>query len=304
MLLSETEQKRFLDNPAQFIEQAIKHYTAHSVNNRFPAFPEDLIWDEPLVGFASGDDPIFLEYKKIIGDFHFTPRDVIESYIDATGYGDKARLPHISVISFIFPATEKTRLSNRQVEPVCSLRWNHTRFHGQEFIARLSRYLVTLIEEMGNIAVAPELSKQYETVNTSKGMSSKWSQRHAAYAAGLGTFSLNDGFITSKGIAVRAGSVVCNLELPASPRKYADHYSNCLFYARKTCRKCAERCPAGAISDQGHDKIKCQAYLNSMRETAARLGKIESYVGKAYLGCGFCQTGVPCEDRIPLQQTT
>ena len=66
----------------------------------------------------------FKEYKTIIGDFHLTPREIIETYVDTTSYGDKNKLPHISVISFILPATEKTRLSNRQVDAVCSLRWN------------------------------------------------------------------------------------------------------------------------------------------------------------------------------------
>jgi len=38
------------------------------------------------------------------------------------------------------------------------------------------------------------------------GPASSWSERHAAYAAGLGTFSLNDALITPKGIAHRLGS--------------------------------------------------------------------------------------------------
>ena len=301
MLLSDNERKQFQDDPAKFIEQSIKDYTALSVNNRFLPFPADRIWDEPLIGFANGDDPLFKEYKTVIGDFHFTPREVLETYIDSSSFGDKNKLPHISVISFILPSAEKTRVSNRQVDAVCSLRWNHTRFHGQEFVARLSRYLVSLIEEMGHIAVAPDLSRKFELVNSPNGMSSKWSQRHVAYAAGLGTFGLSDGFITSKGIAIRAGSVVCNLDLPASPRKYTYHYANCLFYSQGTCRKCAERCPAGAISEKGHDKRKCETHLNAMREVGIRLGKLEGYVGKAYVGCGFCQTGVPCEDRIPVK---
>jgi len=300
MLISDAEKNNFQKNPAQFLERAIKDYTENSVNNRFQAFPGERIWDEPLIGFANGDDPLFQEYKTIIGDFHFTPREVLENYIDTTSYGDKNQLPHISVISFVLPANEKTRLSNRKVDAVCSLRWNHTRFHGQEFVARLSRYLVTLVEELGYMAVAPELSKAWGITSTPQGKASKWSQRHIAYAAGLGTFSLSDGFITPKGIAIRAGSIVCNLDLPASPRPYANHHANCLFYARGTCMKCAERCPAGAISEKGHDKNKCETHLNAMREVGTRLGKVEGYVGKAYVGCGFCQTGVPCEAGIPV----
>ena len=31
-------------------------------------------FDEPLVGYASAADPPFMEYKKVIGPFHRTPR--------------------------------------------------------------------------------------------------------------------------------------------------------------------------------------------------------------------------------------
>lgn len=299
MLLTATQQKKFNNNPGKFLEKAIKDYVAGSPSNRFPAFPDEPIWDEPLIGFANGDDPIFKEYKTIIGDFHVSPREVLEMYMDANGCGDKTKIPHISVISFVLPATEKTRLSNRQETAVCSVRWNNTRFIGQEFVSRLSRYLVSTIEGMGYFAVAPDLSRWWDIVNLPNGMASKWSQRHIAYAAGLGTFSLNDGFISSKGIAIRIGSVVCNLDLPATPRTYANHYANCLFLSQGACKKCAERCPAHAISEKGHDKKKCSAYLNEMNQIAKQLGRTEGYVGKAYLGCGFCQTGVPCEAGIP-----
>jgi len=45
------------------------------------------------------------------------------------------------------------------------------------------------------------------------GPSSNWSERHIAYAAGMGTFSLNDAFITEKGIAIKLLSVVTELEI-------------------------------------------------------------------------------------------
>ncbi len=301
-MLTPAQRKQFEKNPAKFLEKAAKDYIAKSPNNRFIAFPDEPIWDEPLVGFASGDDPIFQEYKTIIGDFHVTPREALEMYADTAGCFDKNMLKKVSVMSLILPATDKTRTSNRSENAVCSVRWNHTRFLGQETLARLQRYLVTVIESAGYLAVAPELAKWFEAVRQPGGLASRWSQRHIAYAAGLGTFGLSDGFITPKGIAIRAGSVVCNLDLPPTPRIYANHYANCLFHSRGNCKKCAQRCPAQAISEKGHDKNKCAAYLNEMREIAKKLGKTEGYIGKAYLGCGFCQTGVPCESQIPVKE--
>ena len=43
-------------------------------------------------------------------------------------------------------------------------------------------------------------------------------QRHAAHAAGLGTFGLCDGLITAKGKAMRAGSVVARIAVAQTPR--------------------------------------------------------------------------------------
>ncbi len=299
MFLTKAQIKQFNTDPGRFISKSIKDYVSTSPNNRFPDFPDDPMWDEPLTGFADGDDPIFRDYKKIIGEYHVTPREAIDLYLDSNGYGNIGEIPRLSVISFILPITEKTRISNRGENAVCSVRWSYTRFLGQEFIARLTRYVVTLIEGMGYIAIAPELAKWWEIVHSPTGMSSKWSQRHIAYAAGLGTFSLSDGFITPRGIAIRAGSVVTNLAIPASGRPYANHYANCLFYSRGTCKKCIARCPAGAITEKGHDKAKCGAYLIEMRKIAEKLGRTSGYIGKAYLGCGLCQTAVPCEERIP-----
>ena len=201
----------------------------------------------------------------------------------------------------VLPSTEATRESLRQETQVCSLRWNYTRWFGQECVFRLSRHLVVMLEDMGYHAIAPELECWWETKrDTPTAPASRWSQRHVAYAAGLGTFSLNDGFITQKGIAMRAGSIVCDLELPATPRSSPDHLNNCLFYRKGTCGVCISRCPVGAISETGHDKQKCYDYqFKVMPDVLKELGRDkDGYVGH-YLGCGLCQTKVPCERGIP-----
>jgi epoxyqueuosine reductase len=288
-------------NYAQIIEKAIKDYVAHSPNNRFNGFPDAPIWDEPLVGFADGGDPLYQEYKKIIGDFHVSPREVLERYIDSTGWCEKKDLSRVSVISFVLPISKATRQSNRKEDAVHSLWWNRTRVQGHEFILRLSRHIAVLIEDMGYMAVVPELCSWWHTVDTPQGLSSNWSQRHSAYAAGLGTFSLSDGFITPVGIAIRVGSIVSTLPVQASPRTYSGIYGNCLFYNGGTCQRCIERCPAGAISEKGHDKHKCWAYLHSMPERLKQLGRDQDY-GSKIMGCGLCQTKVPCENGIPAKK--
>ncbi len=293
---SKSDLELFEANPTLFLEKVIKEYVATSPKNAFSSFNGEPIFDEPLVGFADGDDPIFQEYKVIIGGFHLTPRETLEMRLRGKDAGNTKRPSKVSVISWALPITYETRLSMRREFSIPSLRWNHTRWQGADFSRALSNYLVCLLEEMGYQAVAPNYEEFFTEVDA---ITSNWSQRHIAYAAGLGTFSLNDGFITPKGIAVRFGSVVSDIALPPSPRTYPDHLANCAFYQDKSCRRCIERCPADAINEQGHDKIKCQEFVKHGQSVILKqLGREEGYIGK-YLACGTCQTKVPCEGRIP-----
>jgi len=291
--------ERFEINPSLFLENAIKEYVASSTSNHLRAFNSVPIFDEPLVGFADGDDAIFQDYKVIIGDFHLTPREALEAHLQSKSSGGKKQPPNVSVVSWILPITYETRLSMRRESIVPSLRWNHTRWQGQDLIDELSHYVVVLLEGLGHQAAAPELANVYEIKGLPNSLASTWSQRHIAYAAGLGTFSLSDGFITARGVAMRCGSVVSDIALSASPRVYENHLANCVYYRDGSCRRCIQRCPAGAISEQGHDKKRCLEFLFiEQRAILKELGREEGYVGR-YLGCGLCQTKVPCEARIP-----
>ena len=283
---------------AKYVIKTIKDYVQASPANRLPSFNNEPIFDEPLIGFASGDDPLFEEYKRTVDKFHFTPQEAFDSAMRVRGASPATPAP-LSVISFVLPISHATRLSLRRESKVPSLRWNHTRFQGQDFISDLCRHVIAGIESTGHLAVAPEFEKSFAMKNTDKGYVSNWSQRHIAYAAGLGTFSLNDGFITPRGMAMRCGSIVTDLPLPASQRPYKNHLSNCLFYRNGSCRRCIQRCPAGAISEKGHDKIKCLEYLfNGTKSALQEMGRYEGYLGY-YPACGMCQTKVPCESMIP-----
>jgi epoxyqueuosine reductase len=291
----------FNKNSSRFLEHAIKDFVSTSPANRLAAFDNEYIFDEPLVGFADGDDNIFQDYKKIIGEFHQTPREALE--MGAWEHGDISvgQPENVSVISFIMPASMETKRSMRNESTIPSLRWNHTRWRGQAFIFTLSCYLVSLLEKFGYRAVAPEMMHNFKTREREKGYASNWSQRHIAYAAGLGTFSLNDGFITPKGIAMRCGSVVTDLKLTPGPRPYENHLANCLFYHNGSCRRCVERCPAGAITQQGHDRKKCREFMHEQMAEIQKDGIGQGYIG-TYAGCGLCQTGVPCESAIPVSR--
>ena len=146
------------------------------------------------------------------------------------------------------------------------------------------------------VATWPSVSVRSTIVKSDRfSYASSWSERHAAHAAGLGTFGLCDGLITAKGKAMRVGSVVARLSIEPTPRLYSDHRAYCLFFDNGTCGKCIDRCPVRAITEAGHDKEKCRQHLARSREYVKKTFKFEGY------GCLLCQVGVPCEAGIPVK---
>jgi epoxyqueuosine reductase len=295
-MLSLEAKERFHLDPAVAIEYEIKAFVLGSPLNRMPANRELTIFDEPLVRFVDGNDPLYKEYKTLIDPEHLTPREALAKSLDSSPQAVPLQL---SVVSWVLPIAEETRVSNRGETKLPSRRWSHTRYYGEEFNNEVRKHVVEVLTELGALAVAPMLQPYFRTsANDKVGLFSNWSERHSAYAAGHGTFSLSDGFITVRGIAHRCGSVVTDLPLPASGRTYTDHLSNCLFYVDGSCKACIERCPAGAISEQGHDKVKCMGYLRNI----GYLPMPDSYDDETSVaGCGLCQTKVPCEYRIPAR---
>lgn len=274
----------------RIIRDEIVRFVCKSPENRLPNTDESY-FEEPLIGFAAADDPLFSDYKKIIGEFYLTPAEIMKNTYGA-GIGEAK-----SVICWILPIAAMIRASNRRQDTIPSREWAMARSYGERFNTLLRWHLTATLELWGIQAVAPLLSGLWRPVMDPRvGMASTWSERHAAYAAGLGTFSLNGGFITDKGIAHRCGSIIISEAITPTQRTCEDPWSNCLFLREGSCGLCIKRCPVGAISRQGHDKEKCQAYVyGELRKTAG-----EPY-GIMETGCGLCQTKVPCESMVPLR---
>lgn len=260
----------------------ISRFVAEDKGNRFPDGVTPY-WDPPLVGYAAAGDPLFRHYRQIIGPFHRMPEEFLPGAA--------------TVIVWSLPVTRGTREANRRETGHPSRAWAQTRSFGENFNVSLRRHMVVWLEALGHRAVSPQLDPAWqEFADTPVGVASNWSDRHAAYAAGLGTFSLNDALITPRGIAHRLGSVITDLALPPTGDNRPGHRDHCLYYHNGSCGACIGRCPAGALSRDGHDKNRCKEYVYT--EMTALLA--ERY-GTPRPGCGLCQTGVPCEERIPLR---
>jgi len=230
-----------------------------------------VMYDAPLVGFGSADDALFeaMKAEEAVGPWYMTPK---EWYPEAK-----------SVISIFFPLSEVVRNSGRSCTEEPSFQWLHARIEGQAYMISFVRQLCRRLSEQGIGCCVPGIDSRFEQI----GLSSNWSERHAAYVCGLGTFGLSRGLITRRGIAGRFISVIVDAELPADERPYTGLYDYCIM-----CGACMARCPMNAISmEKYNDKPVCHTQIMAMKKKHA-----------PRYGCGLCQTAVPCEDKIPKKK--
>lgn len=278
----------------QWLVETIENFTVEDGENTLKLPSREKAFDRPLVGFSNGADPVYKYFKDHIGSFYCTPFELFEKTFPGSGGNPK----DLVVISWIIPSTVRTRTEQAEQKKYPSERWARTRFFGEDFNNALRRKVVAELKERSIPALAPILSPFWRRYD--QGLyapCSNWSERHAAYAGGLGTFGLCDGLITPVGKAVRVGSVIALLDIPPSPRPYSDHHAYCLHYTHDTCRECIPRCPVNAISEKGHDKKRC------MRYTEKTMNKyIHDRYGLDTYACGLCQAGVPCTEGIPDAQ--
>lgn len=258
--------------------------------NRFPDGQIGPAFDPPLVAVADAADPWFRRIRDLIGAFHWTPQEALALVAP--------RAVARSIICWCLPIARAVRQSNRARNRFPSRPWAYTRTLADRIIARMGHGLEDHLRGLGHAAVAPaERPENVAERRCVAGWSSRWSERHVAFIAGMGTFGLSGGLITPRGVAHRLGSVVTDADLPATSRPYGDDpFAWCLGASGGGCGACIARCPAGAIGRiiAARDKEACWRQGQIIRQHGPAL-----YGWEGRYGCGFCQTAVPCEDRNP-----
>jgi ferredoxin len=198
----------------QLINQIIS-YTHNCPENQYAEIGSRF-FDDPVIRFADAADPLFNEYKTLIGAFHNTPKEAYELTFGANTFKSG------SVISIMLPTAAAIRESNRKQTEWASKEWAIARAYNDDLYAAVAGYTINLLTESGYHGVYPLNANGYKVISDGEHFASTWSERHIAYAAGHGTFGLNDGFITEKGIAVKFVSVVTDLQVEADKRQIAE----------------------------------------------------------------------------------
>lgn len=258
------------------IQQLLDDYSDSAMENRVqkeialsPECAGIRMYERPIVGISSATDHLYETYNdpSIIGEHYMQPDMWLK---DAK-----------SVISFFNPFTQHVKDSNAGGD-YPSNEWMHGRIEGQAYVVAAAQHLAAYIRSKGYKAIVPIADGRY-LVYTHPKIYSNWSERHAAYASGLGTFSRNRAIITEKGIAGRFCSVITDMTLDVDERHYTGIYDNCIM-----CGACQRSCPVEAINNHGKSHMPCKAFLDEVLAEHP-----------PWYGCGKCQCGMPCESGIP-----
>lgn len=234
------------------------------------------LFEFPILAFGAADDAYFklLKLPSAIGEHYLLPKEWLPQ--------------SKTVISFFLPFSEEVRKGNRRNMTWPSEEWLHARIEGQILVNKLSQHLKSELNNAGYQSLIPSLDERFWSNTDSPDYEAKfttnWSERHAAFICGHGTFGLSKGLITKKGMAGRFGSILTELYIPPDTREYIDVYEYCSM-----CGRCAKNCPVNAISkENGKNHALCSEFLD-----------ITKVKHDPRYGCGKCQVHVPCETKIP-----
>ena len=148
------------ENSARVVS-IIKDFINESQENRIQTLtgPPEKAWNEPLVGFSNGADPIWKDYKEHVGPFHLTPLDIFSHAFPSVS----AKPEELTVISWILPQTEATKKDNGKETDWPSERWVRTRIFGEEIQNKLRKHVVAELIGSGIEAVVSMHSPLWST---------------------------------------------------------------------------------------------------------------------------------------------
>lgn len=263
------------------MKDLIKKYIVNYVREYEKRDDISTTWREPLVGFADANHKDIFRIRECTFEEHLMPRDILED-------------PTI-IIAYFVPFTKDIAQSNIDGE-LASEKWILTYQETNKMFIKLNDYIIKIIEKMGYNAAICKVASDFKTDI----LKSKWSHRHMAKIAGLGTFGINNMLITKEGCCGRYFTIVTNL--PVSPDKPLEE-EKCLYKRNKSCLVCVKRCFSGALNENNYDRFKCyETCMKSFNTYENLYGNKDAEKGKPRGGsqvCGKCVVNLPCSFKQP-----
>jgi len=262
-----------------FVVEYVNNYV--SVNQSFQITK----YREPVVGYSSASDPLFLKIKDVTVPNHYLPQDFLK----------EAR----TVISIFLPFSEeiiKGNYSGKNASKEWAIAYTETNGLLDRLCSDLAGELEKHEYNAVGIKTTHHLSHAKKERYSYDELFDRWSQRHVGYISGIGKFGLNNLIITIRGCAGRIGSIVTSAYIPPTKRD-TEPEEYCLVKRGQHCYKCVDNCPVKVIKrdDAQFDRVGCMNFLVKQRKYQEKTyGLIEGTQT-----CGKCAVNIPCEDRIP-----
>jgi epoxyqueuosine reductase len=228
-------------------------------------------WREPFLACAATEDPLFQSLGQAVAPDHATPGDLLSG----------AR----SVLVFFLPFLPILGRENSNSGFFSSRDWAESYVATNRLIADINAHLQTCFEAAGHRAAVTPATHNFDE----KRLISRWSHKHLALIAGLGTFGLHHLLITQAGCCGRLGSLVTTMQIPPTPRPEEEW---CLAKAGHRCSECVTRCTYGALQTTGLDRHACYDQCLRTDKHYSDLPTVDV--------CGKCGCEVPCSYEIPL----
>lgn len=222
-------------------------------------------WREPCFAYADAKDPMFNELKTVIGEHHKMPQDIMED--------------GKTVLTYFIPL-EKSIADSNIPGYFASEEWAKAYLETIDLIKAINGGLEHLFKLHGwKIAqTADNRSWDPET------MKCNWSHRHAAYIAGLGTWGVNHGLITEKGLCGRIGTLITDTYIEPTKRPEIEA---CLYKRNESCKLCIAACPVSALGvPDTYNNWDCKAVTDENAVYHEAIGFADV--------CGKCMCGMPC----------
>jgi len=232
------------------------------------------MWLKPIMTCLSANHPKLPEIKKLVSEDHFLPRDLLP---DAK-----------SLIIIFIPFSDEVIKSNIEGETASEL-WARAYILTNELLSAINDEIEGFLLTKNITVYKIKPTHNFFNMET---LMSRWSHRHLAWLAGLGTFGLNNMLITERGCCGRFGSLITNSDLciheisnslPAKER--------CLNKINGSCGICLDHCKFGALSKGKFDRFTCYKMCLKNADVHKSLGLADV--------CGKCLVGLPCSSKDP-----
>lgn len=227
-------------------------------------------WREPLVALASASDPLFGELPRVVNPEHVMPEDILPGAQ--------------TVVVYFLPFQRWVGRENDQAGPHAARSWAVSYLATNQLIHEINLHLQGRLESRGYQAKITPATHNFDEQK----LISRWSHRHLAYIAGLGTFGHHNLLITAAGCCGRIGSFVTSMPLAPTPRPATEY---CLAKAGNECSACVSKCAYDALLKNRFDRHRCYTQLLVNDRYYADLALVDV--------CGKCGCEVPCSYGIP-----